>query len=181
MLKVKLNLRKVIAIAICLAGVTMFSGCNKDEPDNSPDIENNGNENGNGNTTIADPVGTITANISESTMIEILSGGYILWAKPNNFYLYHSHGYVGPTVSICNLGAMRGLGNITNIPQTGYTNPGNVNKEVACEIGNGYVIKFEGGALTAPLFVRLYVVESIISTSGGIMGAKVKYQYPFKP
>jgi len=31
MFKVKLNLRKVVAIAICLAGVTFFSGCDKEE------------------------------------------------------------------------------------------------------------------------------------------------------
>ncbi|MDR0872007.1 MAG: lipocalin family protein [Prevotellaceae bacterium] len=39
MLKVKLNLRKVLAIAICLVGVTMFSGCNKDDgPSNETNI-----------------------------------------------------------------------------------------------------------------------------------------------
>ena len=31
MTKFKLNLRNVVAIAICLAGVTMFSGCNKED------------------------------------------------------------------------------------------------------------------------------------------------------
>ena len=31
MLKANLNLRKMVAIAICLAGITMFSGCSKDD------------------------------------------------------------------------------------------------------------------------------------------------------
>jgi len=31
MIKVRLNLRKVVAIAICLAGVTVFAGCGKDD------------------------------------------------------------------------------------------------------------------------------------------------------
>jgi len=38
MLKVRLNLRKVVAIAICLAGMTMFYGCGEDNP-----IDPNGN------------------------------------------------------------------------------------------------------------------------------------------
>ena len=36
-------LRKVIAIAICLAGVVMFSGCNKDDGDNSSKTTTTGN------------------------------------------------------------------------------------------------------------------------------------------
>ena len=38
MLKVRLNLRKVVATAICLAGTTVFSGCDKDdkEPPQDP-------------------------------------------------------------------------------------------------------------------------------------------------
>ena len=192
MFKVKLNLRKVIAIAICLAGVTMFWGCDKNDP--------NTEDNGNGNTTIADPVGTITANISESTGINIPNIGNIKWIKPDNFSLngecynyewvsepnnmggYNSYWkYYHYNVSICNIGIVAGLGNITKIPSSGYTIPKPSSSEVAYETGRGYVIKFEGGNLTTPLYVRLYVVESIISTFGGVMGAKVKYQYPFEP
>jgi len=32
---------------------------------------------------------------------------------------------------------------------------------------------------TITTYARMYVVESIVSTSGGVMGAKAKYQYPF--
>ena len=37
MYKSKLNLRKMVAIAICLAGVTIFSGCDKDNANSSKD------------------------------------------------------------------------------------------------------------------------------------------------
>jgi hypothetical protein len=40
MYKVRLKLRKVVAIAICLAGITIFSGCEKDK-DNKADNPNN--------------------------------------------------------------------------------------------------------------------------------------------
>lgn len=135
------------------------------------------------NTPVPDPAGTITANISDGTSISIwgiesYSFGYITWRSPDNFSI--GHNYSG-LVSICNLGIMNGLGNITSIPQIGYTIPQSSNREVACETGNGYVIKFEGGNLESPLYVRLYVEGTIVSTTGGIMGAKVKYQYPFEP
>jgi len=43
MLKVRLNLRKVAAIAACLAVTTMFSGCKKDAPDsNLPPVDKEG-------------------------------------------------------------------------------------------------------------------------------------------
>ncbi len=135
------------------------------------------------NKPISDPVGTITANISENTKIEInnfnSTSGYIWWTGPDNFFIST---YYASKVSICDLGVMSGLGNITNIPQEGYTVPQSSNKTVACETGHGYIVKFEGGSLSSPLlYVRLYISETIVSTFGGIMGAKVKYQYPFEP
>jgi hypothetical protein len=48
-------------------------------------------------------------------------------------------------------------------------------------VGHGYVIKLESSDGSYIEYLRLYVVESIVSTDGGIMGAKVKYQYPFVP
>ena len=30
-------------------------------------------------------------------------------------------------------------------------------------------------------YARMYVVEAIVNIYGGIIGAKVKYQYPFEP
>jgi len=132
---------------------------------------------------VPDPEGTMTANISQSSQINI-GGGYIAWAPPDNFDLVgYGTTYNGSLgVSICDLGEMRGLGNITSIPQAGYIDGGGsvFNTAAACEVGHGYVIKAEyRGSSYSVTYVRLYVQESIVSTSGGVMGAKVKYQYPF--
>ena len=146
-------------------GLALTVGCTKDNPKDPDPV-------------VPDPVGTITANISESTSISMNTYyGAVKWTKPDNLYLYGNY----CRVSICNLGKVKGLGNIANklnnvgsLPQTGWTILAYSNYEVACETGHGYVIKYSYsdeivGALA------LYVVEPIISTSGGIMGAKVKY------
>jgi hypothetical protein len=158
--------------------------CGKDDdssdPDNPPIV--------NPDTPVPDPEGTITVNIvgysNTRVYIDGFSYCYINWDEPDNFELstyYDSYSFV----SICNLGAMKGLGNITSIPSTGFTIPSSLNSTVACEAGHGYVVKFEGrdatGEVIKVVYIRLYVVEPIVSTLGGIMGAKVKYQYPFEP
>ena len=65
------------------------------------------------------------------------------------------------------LGQMRGLGNITSIPTIGWAST------VAIVPGNGYVAYSEG------MFYRIYVVEELVGTSGGIIGYTFKYQAPF--
>jgi len=84
---------------------------------------------------VPDPPGTITANIGNGTTI-YLDGNTIGWMTPNNFYL-HGFGtnHSQWNISICNLGLMNGLGNITQIPTSGFTRPTNVNGSVACEKG----------------------------------------------
>jgi hypothetical protein len=141
-------------------------GCSKDDPDD-PDNK------------VPDPPGTVTANLSDRTKISVRNNTEIYWYTPDNLILY---GYnSGDYLSICNLGAMSGLGNITKIPTSGFTAPSRSDSSVACEAGHGYVIKFERYDGSNIEYLRLYVVESIVSTTGGIMGAKVKYQYPFVP
>lgn len=65
------------------------------------------------------------------------------------------------------LGQMRGLGNITSIPKTGWAST------VAVVPGNGYVAYSEG------MFYRIYVQEELVSTTGGVIGYTFKYQAPF--
>ena len=73
--------------------------------------------------------------------------------------------------TIANVGKVNGLGSITKIPNSGYA------VQASVEVGHGYVIKASDGT-----YARLYVVDWITySGSGGIAGAKVKYQYPFEP
>jgi hypothetical protein len=163
--------------AVMVMSSCFLVGCDdKDDPDNPSNA-------------VPDPEGTITANISEKIDISIDRGSgyhsYIHWKSPDNFYLYGGIYYYNPDksylVSICNLGTMSGLGNITKIPTSGFTIPEGSNYSVACEVGHGYVVKFEREDGQYTDYLRLYVVESIVDTGGGIMGAKVKYQYPFEP
>jgi len=167
--------------ALTALSLVIAIGCSKNDPTSS---------------SVPDPEGTVTANISESTHIEIVPQnggndyGFIGWATPNNISIHggYSNGYASSTVtymSICDMGASKGLGNITKIPQAGFSTPSwDINNAVACEVGHGYMIKFLCYINSTPVdsgYVRLYVVESIPNTSGDIMGAQVKYQYPFNP
>ncbi|MDR0737598.1 MAG: hypothetical protein LBF39_00835, partial [Prevotellaceae bacterium] len=142
---------KIMASVLAIAAFAAATvSCSKDDDPNDP------------NHVVPDPEGTITANISSDTRIIIrdvnYDAGYIGWISPDNLYLYlyNSNRY---QISICDLGEMKGLGNITSIPSTGYTIAASSNKSVACESGHGYVVKFEDGAL---IYARLYVVEPIV-------------------
>jgi len=148
--------------AVCLIG---FVGCKKDDEK------------------VPDPEGTITANLGRISL-DFYYLEEIGWVAPDNIGLIHLYTCYGVChrwkITFCNVGKVSGLGSIKTIPTSGYAN------NVACEVGHGYVIKCEnfnyyGGELVNVIYIRLYVVESIVSTSGGIMGAKVKYQYPFEP
>ena len=159
----------------CLLATSMFfAGC---ESTNNPD---------NPSTSVPDPAGTMTANLAESVGITA-EYAYIYWTKPDNFHLlsmsyYPSTGQYGCTISICDVGKIAGLGNITQISLSGFS-ASDVNiSGIACETGHGYIIKLQDNFYGGPtIYVRLYVVEKIVSTSGGVMGAKVKYQFPFEP
>ena len=152
-------------------------GCKKDNDSGSSPTDPN--------TPVPDPEGTITANISENTSIGVSEtfqgfltiGAIIKWINPNNFDLSSYSEFSTCLVSICDMGEMRGLGNITNIPETGFTVPSTSNKTVACQKGHGYLIKF--GRSNSSVLVSLYVEESIVNANNEIIGAKVKYQYPF--
>jgi len=172
---------------VVVFGMFFVAGCGGgDEP--KPEV-NNGSNGGNSTGIVPDPPGTITTNISRGAIgssgsgiviqgtSSFITGSGITWYAPDNIHVYGDN-----QVSICDLGTMRGLGNITSIPNAGYTAP-SYNMMVSCETGHGYVVKFEniqGEIVMENLYVRMYVVEKIISTSGGIIGAKVKYQYPFE-
>ena len=85
---------------------------------------------------------------------------------------------------ICSVGEVKGLGNITKIPKTGFTNM------VSYDVGFGYVIRYATPEIFNDSFVehsrlketyaRMYVVERIVSNNA-VTGVKVRYQYPFEP
>lgn len=66
------------------------------------------------------------------------------------------------------LGTVKGLGNVSYIPTTGWAD------NVSVRNGNGYV------AYSYGTFYRIFVEEEIVGTTGGIIGYEVKYQAPFK-
>lgn len=66
------------------------------------------------------------------------------------------------------IGAVRGLGNVSTIPTTGWA------QQMSVVAGNGYV------AFGNNQFYRIYVVGDIIGTTGGVIGSDIKYQKPFK-
>lgn len=83
-------------------------------------------------------------------------------------------GYEGSSYySFVSLGKMKGLGNVTAIPQEGW------NRSVAVNPGEGYVVRYKGYYDSQAIYARLYVVSEIAGTSGGIIGYTIKCQAPF--
>lgn len=135
---------------LCVAAIVL-SSCGSDEELTLGGVDPDKN--------VPDPVGTITLSMRDK---------------------HNGNTYLDGTIQICNenftgwnsyftsVGAVKGLGNVANIPTTGWAS------EVAVIPGNGYV------AYSNNIFYRLYVTNFIASTTGGIIGAEVKYQKPFK-
>ena len=131
-----------------------------------------------------DSTGAITVNITKDKHIPITNGdgnlcGTIGWTSLNDFNLETNNSSDNPTVtvSICNLGVMKSIRNIVNIPVSGYSEPFFSNSLVACEAKHGYVVKFEGEVLLKPIYVRLYVEELIANSMREVIGAKMTYIY----
>lgn len=83
-------------------------------------------------------------------------------------------GYEGSSYySFVSLGKMKGLGNVTAIPQDGW------NYSVAVNPGEGYVVRYKGYYDSQAIYARLYVVSAIAGTSGGVIGYTIKCQAPF--
>jgi hypothetical protein len=115
----------------------------------------------------------------------------LLWTPPDNFSMaisgyFHEpdvwitdlpkHGYGTFTSSIiCNVGKVKGLGEITEIPNSDC-----FDDKLRSNAGYGYVIRFPN-PLISDYYVRMYVVGPIYNTSKEVIGVKVKYQYPFEP
>lgn len=128
----------------------VFSSCGSDDEDALGGVDPDKN--------VADPVGTITLSMRDT--------------KNGNTYLdniqIENENFTGWECYFASIGAVKGLGNVANIPTTGWAS------QVAVIPGNGYV------AYNNSRFYRLYVTDYITATSGGIIGADVKYQKPFK-
>lgn len=153
---------------LCVAfGALIFSSCSKDD-----DAENdNGGVVINPDKNIPDPKGTITMNMmvgdDEGKRVSIKDFGTIQISSAYNFKGYEYN------CSFVSLGKMKGLGNVTAIPQDGW------NYSVAVNPGEGYVVRYKGYYDSQAIYARLYVVSEIAGTSGGIIGYTIKCQAPF--
>lgn len=154
---------------LCIAfGALFFSSCSKDddaENDNSGPVINPDKN-------IPDPTGTVTLNImigdDKNKRVDINGFGTIQINSAYNFVGYSSD------YSFVSLGKMKGLGNVTAIPQDGW------NRSVAVNPGDGYVVRckrYYSDELY--IYARLYVVSEIAGTSGGVIGYTIKCQAPF--
>lgn len=156
---------------LCVAfGALIFSSCSKDD-----DAENdNGGVVINPDKNIPDPKGTITMNMmvgdDKDKSVSINDFGTIQINSAYNFMGYEGSSYY----SFVSLGKMKGLGNVTAIPQDGW------NRSVAVNPGDGYVVRckryYDAEQYT---YARLYVVSEIAGTSGGVIGYTIKCQAPF--
>ncbi len=155
---------------LCVAfGALFFSSCSKDD-----DAENdNGGVVINPDKNIPDPKGTITMNMmvgdDKDKSVSINDFGTIQINSAYNFMGYEGSSYY----SFVSLGKMKGLGNVTAIPQDGW------NYSVAVNPGEGYVVRYKGYYDSQAIYARLYVVSEIAGTSGGIIGYTIKCQAPF--
>lgn len=163
---------------LCVAfGALFFSSCSKDD-----DAENdNGGVVINPDKNIPDPKGTVTLNImigdDENKRVDINGFGTI---QINSAYNFVGYDY---NYSFVSLGKLKGLGNVTAIPQDGW------NRSVAVNPGDGYVVRrVENGYYDdnnsysysySYRYARLYVVSEITGTSGGVIGYTIKCQAPF--
>lgn len=153
-------------------GALFFSSCSKDD-----DAENdNGGVVINPDKNLPDPTGTVTLNImigdDENKRVDINGFGTIQINSAYNFVGSYSYYY-----SFVSLGKMKGLGNVTAIPQDGW------NYSVAVNPGDGYVARVRdvnyGNNSYSYRYARLYVVSEITGTSGGVIGYTIKCQAPF--
>lgn len=111
---------------------------------------------------VNDPAGTVSLSMmkgpSTSEGATRIGGSYI--------YIGNDYNFDGG--SFISLGTVKGLGNVSYIPTTGWAN------RVSVRSNNGYV------AYSNDSFYRIFVEKEIVGTTGGIIGYDVKYQAPFK-
>ena len=157
---------------LCIAfGALLFSSCSKDD-----DAES-GSEVINPDKNVPDPNGTITLNImvgdDDTKSVYINDFGTIQINSAYNFV------GGGSNYSFVSLGKMKGLGNVTAIPQYGW------NASVAVNSGEGYVARlssdyyYDDSRSYVYTYARLYVVSEILGTSGSAIGYTIKCQAPF--
>lgn len=158
------------------------------------------------NLSAQDPAGTVVVNLqNDDNAIYIHTGEYTYtyvgggvmdgqtgttsssfdlgMNSSNNFYVNGTE--------IISIGLVNGLGSVNKIPETGWSS------QVAVVPGTGYIVRcrvatkyeYEGVRYSGPYYnprydsycySRIYVVDYMTNTGGGIMGATIKYQGDWK-
>ena len=155
----------------CLLATNLFfvAGCDdKNDPDNPSN-------------SVPDPEGTIMVSMRNTN-----NGGTYISPDgcTDGFYIGEDDNFYGSWYGwkFATIGKMNGLGNVTNIPMSGWAD------KVAVVPGYGYVgcsISYSSASIAPSktfkvAYARIYVTSWITSAaSGGIIGAEVKYQSPF--
>lgn len=111
-----------------------------------------------------DPEGTVTVNIGNDGKAMNIGGISIRMTEDNNF---------ATSDKLLSVGKVQGLSSVRNVSAVGWSS------YVLVQPGYGYVVRNESWSRYK--YARLYVEDYVTTTSGGIMGAKIKYQYPFYP
>lgn len=132
----------------------IVSGCSSDDPDpDGGDVIKPDQE-------VPDPTGTILLSMRNDDGTS-LNGLYI--GKDDNF---HGNGW-----KIASIGQVKGLGNVASIPLAGWA------EKVSVTPGYGYVAY----NTYSDEYYRIFVTDYMASaTTGGVIGADIKYQKPFK-
>ena len=176
----KTNAFKLMAALFVAALSLGFTSCGDDD-------DNDGGKTGGSGSA---PSGTVTANIrNDGNYLSINwedEEGYRVQTglginDANNFEA--NYGTYSDDEIVC-VGKVSGIGSIKKVPQSGWS------KKCAVQPGYGYVLRAKGyrwnynnsgrGEYSDDYrYVRVYVVDYMEGTSGGIIGATIKYQAPW--
>lgn len=124
---------------------------------------------------VQDPASTVTVNILNNKENVSLGGVTVYMDEANNLCAY-SGSY--EESDLINIGSVAGLGNIVDIPTSGWKQKAVLNP------GEGYIVRsryYYGSGKWGPYtYARIYVISYLGSVEGAITGAQIKYQCPFQ-
>lgn len=144
--------RLLFKVFIALLCTVSLCACGKDdEPLATPDNDGIVDP----SAPVKDPVGTVMLSMRNDDSSSRLDGMYI--DSANNF----------AGAEFASIGEVNGLGNVSYIPMSGWAS------RVSVTPGHGYVAYKDG------VYYRIYVIDYIVDTMGGIIGADIKYQASF--
>lgn len=172
-------LQRGAAALLCAVLLGMVS-CDKDD---------DGATGGNGGKAVPDPEGTVTVQMRNSNngRTSVSPDGFIWWGDLSDRYTQNYFSIDEADNLTCGgdvvcIGKVAGLGNIRERPEVGWAD------EAALLPGYGYILRTSSQydqdkkpTLDGYNYCRVYVVDYLTSTGGGVIGATVKYQSPFIP